>query len=79
MIADVIYKNDRYYVLNEYGKEISHEFQNPLGELMGFSCVFMVFRKNDRYYSYDERCKEIAHDFTSSLGELRNVVVVCKV
>lgn len=47
MIADVIYKNDRYYVLNEYGKEISHEFQNPLGELMGFSSVFMVFRKYD--------------------------------
>ena len=44
-----------------------------MGELLGFSDVFMVFRKNNMYYSYDERCKEIAHDWENSLGEFRNV------
>lgn len=73
MIADVIYKNKMYYVLDERGKEISHNWESSLGELMGFSGMFMVFLKNRMYYSYDDRCKEIAHDWESNLGEFRNV------
>lgn len=73
MIVDVVYKNKMYYVLDERGKEISHNWENSMGELLGFSDVFMVFRRNNMYYSYDERCKEIAHDWENSLGEFRNV------
>ncbi|WP_300104908.1 hypothetical protein [uncultured Alistipes sp.] len=62
-----------YYVLDERGKEISHNWESSLGVLLGFSGTFMVFRKNKMYYSYDERCKEIAHNWESSLGEFRSV------
>lgn len=73
MISDVVLKNKIYYVLDERGKEISHNWESSLGDLLGFSGMFMVFRKNKMYYSYDERCKEIAHNWESSLGEFRSV------
>lgn len=73
MISDVVLKNKMYYVLDERGKEISHNWDSSLGDLLGFSGTFMVFRKNNMYYSYDERCKEIAHNWESSLGEFRSV------
>lgn len=73
MISDVVLKNKMYYVLDEYGKEISHNWGSSLGDLLGFCGTFMVFRKNKMYYSYDERCKEIAHNWESSLGEFRSV------
>lgn len=73
MISDVVFKNKMYYVLDERGKEISHNWDSSLGDLLGFSGTFMVFRKNKMYYSYDERCKEIAHNWESSLGEFRSV------
>lgn len=34
MISDIICRNRMFYVMNENGKEISHEFENTLGELM---------------------------------------------
>lgn len=34
-----------YYVLDERGKEISHNWESSLGVLLGFSGTFMVFRK----------------------------------
>ena len=36
-----------YYVLDERGKEISHNWDSLLGDLLGFSGTFMVFRKNN--------------------------------
>ncbi len=52
MISDVVLKNKMYYVLDERGKEISHNWDSLLGDLLGFSGTFMVFRKNNMYYSY---------------------------
>ena len=73
MISDVILKNKMYYVLDERGKEISSNWDSSLGDLMGFTGTFMIFRKNKMYYSYNERCKQIANKWESSLGEFRSV------
>ena len=43
MISDVVLKNKMYYVLDEKGKEISHDWESNTGELLGFSSEFMVF------------------------------------
>lgn len=72
-ISDVILKNKMYYVIDENGKEISHDWESTTGELMGFSSEFMVFLKHKMYYTRDEKLKEIAHDWESSLGEIKNV------
>ena len=74
MIADIVYKNKMYYVLNEQGKEISRNWESTLGELMGFSGTFIVFRRNKMFYTMDDRLKEIARNWESTLGEFRNVI-----
>ena len=45
MIADVILKNKQFYILDERGKEISRKWEDELGELIGFSDVFLVFKR----------------------------------
>ena len=42
MIADVSYKNGKYYVFNEKGKEISNNWKSSLGVLIDFSDTFML-------------------------------------
>ena len=74
MIADVILKNKQFYILDERGKEISRKWEDELGELIGFSDVFLVFKRRDIFYSYDENFKENAHKWVSELGECKNVV-----
>ena len=44
MIADVVYKNKMFYVMNESGMELSHNWESSLGELMGFSGTMILFR-----------------------------------
>ncbi len=73
MIADVIFKNKMFYVMNEQGREISHKWESSLGELMGFSGTFLIFRRNKMYYTMDECLKEIAHNWESSLGEFKSI------
>jgi hypothetical protein len=73
MIADVIAKNGQYYTLDQNNREIAHEYESSIGELLGFNSNFMLFLRNSQYYTRDERFKEIANDYKSSLGEFRNV------
>ena len=62
MISDIICRNSMFYVMNENGKEISHGFENSLGELMGFTGTMILFR-NRMIYTYDSRFREISHRF----------------
>lgn len=72
MIADVTLKNKMYYVLDEKGKEIAHDWESNMGELMGFTSEFIVFLKNKMYYTRDEKMNEIAHDWETNLGDFKN-------
>ena len=41
-ISNVELKNRMYYVYDEKQKEIAHNWENTLGELMGFSSELVV-------------------------------------
>ena len=63
MISDVIEKNQQYVVLDEYNKKISSNYFSSLGELIGFTGSFLVFRKNQQYIVYDEDLTKIASNY----------------
>ena len=58
MISDIVSKNQIYYVLNEQGREIAHNWTSSIGELLGFTGKFIVCRKNQMIYVYTEQLKE---------------------
>lgn len=74
MIADIILKNDDYYVYDEKGRQIKCIPESAYGELLGFNGDFEIFLNNDSYYIYDKEFRLISTRRASPIGDFIKIL-----